>query len=155
MRRTLNYFVGMLFSRMSIFAYGIGSSITTVFFYALLLADFMSFETRLVENLPAVIELYLRVAIPLWVPPITSIDASVFLVNCTFALMRLLHWTANYRSATKRRRGRMFWNPQSSYIETLEIVNLRRSRLYVKRCCIYFAVLHIPVFTIMLTKTIE
>jgi hypothetical protein len=101
MGRGERYFVGILTSRMSIYAYLIGSSITTGLLYIGLLNDAVYLRERLLEGLPIILDMYVQIAIPLWVPPITSTDVAVFVTNCLFGLFVLLYWTANYTSSTQ------------------------------------------------------
>jgi tryptophan-rich sensory protein len=88
---------------MVIYAYLTGSSITTSLFYVGYLTDYVYFGTRYAENLPAIVEMYGRVAVPFWVPPVTQIDLATFMLNLVFGLVVLLVWTARYDSATRRR----------------------------------------------------
>ena len=107
MGRAANYFIGMLFSRMSIYAYGIGSSVTTAIFYLLYLEDILRIHTRVFEAAPLILELFLRVAFPFWVPPITRGNVLAFLLNVFFGFIVLLYWTAKYDFKTpKWRKGR-------------------------------------------------
>lgn len=110
MGRAANYFIGMLFSRMALYAYGIGSSATTAIFYVLYLGDTLRIETRALDAVPLVIELFLRVAIPFWVPPITRGNILAFVLNIGFGFCVLLYWTAKYDMRTPRwsRRRRRF-----------------------------------------------
>lgn len=102
MGRAANYFIGMLFSRMSIYAYGIGSSVTTAIYYVLYLGDILRIDTRAFDGFPLVVELFLRVAIPLWVPPITRGNILAFVLNIGFGVLVLLYWTVKYDMRTQR-----------------------------------------------------
>ena len=97
--RGTNYFIGMLTSRMAIYAYGIGSSFTTALYVLGIYFDVVVVQTRLDERLPLILEMYIRVLVPLWIPPIRSIDILTFIVNVFFALNVLLYWTSRYVSA--------------------------------------------------------
>lgn len=108
MDRTSKYFFGMLFSRMSIYAYGIGSTITTTMFYLLYLGDLLRIQTRVFDAYPVIVELFLRVVVPLWVPPITKGNVLAFLMNVFFGVLVLLYWTAKYDLNTLGRRRRRF-----------------------------------------------
>jgi hypothetical protein len=67
-------------------------------------------QTRLDERLLLILEMYIRVLVPLWIPPIRSIDVLTFIANVFFALNVLLYWTSRYVSAIgyggRRFRGR-------------------------------------------------
>lgn len=105
MGRTLNYFIGMLFSRMSIYAYGIGSSVTTAIFYVGFVLDMVTMETRAWENTPVILEMFLRILIPFWVPPITWGNILAFLMNIYFGFMVLLYWTYRYDVGIRKYQG--------------------------------------------------
>ncbi len=98
-----NYFFGMLFSRMAIYAYLAGSGITTGLLYIGTVLNVVSIQTRLAESLPLFIEIYARVMIPLWVPPITQTDITAFAFNVFFGVIVLMYWTVKYTSAMGRR----------------------------------------------------
>jgi len=89
----------MLTSRMAIYAYGIGGSITTALYALSIYFDVVVVQTRLEERLPLILEMYIRVLIPLWIPPIRSIDVLTFNANVFFGLYTLLYWTSRYVSA--------------------------------------------------------
>jgi hypothetical protein len=94
---------------MSIYAYGIGSSLTTAIFYIGFLNDVVTMETRVWVNEAVFVEMFFRVLIPFWVPPITLGNILAFMMNIFFGFMVLLYWTAKYdlntpRHVSRRRR---------------------------------------------------
>lgn len=88
---------------MAIFAYGIGSGITTALVVYGLYVDFFYVETRYFKDVPFLLELFGRVFIPFWVPPFTAVDLGIFISNLGFGLLILLYWTAKYQAATSPR----------------------------------------------------
>lgn len=47
------------------------------------------------------IEMYIRVSIPIWVPPITLLEIFVVCVNAIFGLGVLWYWSERYHLATR------------------------------------------------------
>lgn len=94
--RSINYFLGSLFSRQAIYAYGIAGGITTAGQLLLLWLDVFSGVPQRTETLPVVVEMYIETLIPLWIPPITPWNALIFFLNIILALWVLLWWTLNY-----------------------------------------------------------
>lgn len=97
--RSVNYFLGSLFSRQAIFAYGIAGSITTAGQLLLVAMGVFSGIPQRTEALPAVIELYIETLLPLWIPPITSWNVFVLLANGVIGIWILLVWTLNYEKS--------------------------------------------------------
>lgn len=100
MERGERYFWDIFTSRMSVYAYGIGSSITTAIMLYGLYAGWATMENRVAEGIPVFIEAYFRILIPFWMPPIQASDFLILLMNLFFTVVVLLHWTARYVSAT-------------------------------------------------------
>lgn len=92
-------FFRSLFSRQVIYAYGIASGITTAFQLLHLWTDFFSGITTRTESLPVFVELYIETLLPLWIPPITSWNATMLFMNVLLMLMILAQWTINYDRA--------------------------------------------------------
>lgn len=97
--RSINYFLGSLFSRQAIFAYGIAGSITTAGQLLLVSIGVFSGIPQQTEAIPVVIELYIETLIPLWVSPVTPWNLFVLLVNIIIGLWIVLLWTLNYESS--------------------------------------------------------
>jgi len=110
MGRWFNHFIGSLFSRQLIYAYTIGSGATTLLYGLLLLRQGVWGQQKVVTanlaGIGAIIDIYVRVALPIWIPPITMVEVGVVLINCFFALCVLAWWSAKYASATGGRRHR-------------------------------------------------
>lgn len=104
MGRRERYFIGSLLSRQAIYAYAIGSSITTALLLALFALEGVRPRTRLIhwgpEFLAYFLEMYLRVSIPIWIPPITWLEISIVAINAYFGLLVLLHWSEKYHRST-------------------------------------------------------
>lgn len=100
-QRSVNYFVGSLFSRQIIYAYAIAGGITTLFQMGLIWMNVFSGVPQRTEQLPVLVELYVETLIPLWIPPITAWNAFIFTINCLIALWILFSWTMSYDRATR------------------------------------------------------
>lgn len=94
--RTINYFLGSLFSRQAFYAYGIAGGVTTAGQLLLIWLGVFSGMPNRTEALPMVVEAYIETLLPLWIPPITEWNALVLLANITLALWILFCWTVNY-----------------------------------------------------------
>lgn len=104
----LNHFIGTLFSRQFIYTYAIGSGVTTAG-YALYLLRYGLWGRQQVitadpAGLGAVIDLYVRILLPIWIPPITGLELLVVATNCFIALWVLAWWSEKYADATGGRR---------------------------------------------------
>lgn len=112
MGRWFNHFTGSLFSRQFIYAYAIGSGATTLMYGLLLLRQGVWGEQKVVTanlaGIGAIIDLYVRVSIPIWIPPITMVEVGVVIINCFLALGVLAWWSAKYASSTGTRHNRGF-----------------------------------------------
>jgi len=113
MGRWFNHFIGSLFSRQFIYAYAIGSGATTLIYGLYLLRQGVWGQQKIVTanlaGIGAIIDIYVRVSLPIWIPPITMAEVVVIITNCFFALWVLAWWSAKYASATgSRRRSRGF-----------------------------------------------
>lgn len=93
------YFLGSLFSRQAIYAYGIAGVFTTVGQLLLVWVGPFSGVPRRTEVLPVVLEAYIETLLPLWIPPITPWNVMIFLLNVLIALWVLLVWTDRYDRA--------------------------------------------------------
>lgn len=94
--RTVNYFLGSLFSRQALYAYGIAGGITTAGQLLLVWLDVFSSVPQRTEMLPVVVEIYIETLLPLWIPPITGWNILIFLINIVLGLWILASWTVNY-----------------------------------------------------------
>ena len=94
--QSYRYFMGSFFSRQAIFAYGIAGGVTTAGQLILIWLGRFSGVPQRTEVVPVIIELYIETLIPLWVPPITSWNVVVLILNLVIALWVLFLWTANY-----------------------------------------------------------
>lgn len=95
-QRSLNYFVGSLFSRQAIFAYSAAGAFTTALQLLVISTEAFAQMPQRTEALPRVVELYIETLIPLWVPPITEYNVAVVLMNLFLTLMFLAVWTLSY-----------------------------------------------------------
>jgi hypothetical protein len=94
--RTANYFIGSLFSKQSIFAYGIAAAVTTAGQFLLVWGGLFSGIPQRTEAIPRFIELYIETVMPLWIPPITAWNIAIFLLNVLISIGILVNWTLNY-----------------------------------------------------------
>lgn len=95
-RRTQSYFFGILFSRLSIYAYGIAGTITTGLQLLLLWFGYFSDVPRRAENLPVFIDLFIETMLPVWIGTITPWNVLMVVLNLFLALFILLIWTDRY-----------------------------------------------------------
>lgn len=95
-QRSVNYFVGSLFSNQFLYAYGIAAGFTTVGQLLLVWLNVFSGIPQRMEALPIIIELYIETLIPLWIPPITGWNVFILILNIVIALWILLSWTISY-----------------------------------------------------------
>lgn len=93
--RTLNYFFGILFSRQTIYAYGIAAGITTAGQLLLISQRILEMPNQ-TETLPGFIEMYIETLLPVWIGTITPWNALIILINITLTFLILAKWTANY-----------------------------------------------------------
>lgn len=110
MSRFWNHFLGSLFSRQAVFAYGSGSTITTTLVFLYFIANNFWPEPRVftadLAGIEILVDMYLRVVLPIWVPPITWVELGVVGLNCLFGTWFLPWWSAKYAdSATGSKRG--------------------------------------------------
>ena len=100
-QRSINYFLGSLFSRQVFYAYAIAGGIATLLQMALIWMNVFSGIPRRTEQLPVFVELYIETLVPLWIPPITAWNIFIFIINCFIALWILLSWTMNYERSMR------------------------------------------------------
>ena len=104
MGRRERYFIGSLFSRQAIYAYAIGSGITTALLLTLFALEGIRPQMRLIhwgpELLMYLLEMYIRVALPVWIPPITWLEISIVGINAVFGLFVLFYWSEKYHRST-------------------------------------------------------
>lgn len=104
MGRRERYFIGSLFSRQALYAYAIGSGATTALLLTVFTLKGIQPQMRLIhwgpEFLMYFVEMYIRVSIPVWVPPITWLELGVVGINTGFGLLVLFYWSENYRCST-------------------------------------------------------
>jgi hypothetical protein len=93
--RTVNYFVGSLFSVQAIYAYGIAGGITTALQGILIWRDVLLFKAASAD-LPLLLELYIETLIPIWIPPVTPWNVMILGVNICLALMIIGNWAMKY-----------------------------------------------------------
>lgn len=93
--KSIRYFIGSLFSRQALYAYGIAGGITTAGQLVMLWVGRISPVSQQ-SGLPMLIELYIETLIPLWVPPVTPLDTFIFFLNVVIALWVLLSWTISF-----------------------------------------------------------
>lgn len=102
--QSFRYFIGSLLSRQALYAYGIAGGFTTVGQLFLLWFGRFSGVPQRTETIPVIIEMYIETLIPLWIPPVTSWNIMILILNVVIALWVLLVWTANYdRSISAKR----------------------------------------------------
>lgn len=110
MSRFWSHFVGSLFSRQAIFAYGSGSAVTTAIVLLWLVSNNVWPEPRVftadLAGAEILIDMYVRVTLPVWIPPITWLEIGIVGLNCFFGLCYLAWWSAKYADATGGRRRR-------------------------------------------------
>lgn len=96
--RTWRYFWGMLFSRMSIYAYGIAGSITTALQLVFLVLEGVNLSSipQRTQVLPAFVELWIETLLPFWIGEITTYNFVIVGFNIFIALTFLLLWTDRY-----------------------------------------------------------
>lgn len=94
--RTVNYFLGTLFSQQALYAYGIAGGVTTAGQLLLVWLGVFTGIPQRTEALPVIIEVYIETLLPLWIPPITGWNALVFFMNILFAVWFLAYWSVNY-----------------------------------------------------------
>ena len=101
------YFVGSLFSRQAIYAYGSGSVLTTVLWLLWFALNNVWPEPRVftadLAGFEVLIDMYIRIVLPIWIPPITRVEVGTVLLNCFFGLCYLALWSEKYASATTGR----------------------------------------------------
>lgn len=95
-QRSVNYFVGSLFSLQFLYAYGIAAGFTTAGQLLLIWLNAFSGIPQRMETLSIVIELYIETLIPLWIPPITGRNVFILTLNIVIAVWILLSWTISY-----------------------------------------------------------
>lgn len=98
-QQSVNYFVGSLFSKQILYAYGIAGAATTIGQLLLIWLGIFSGAPLRTDTLPVAIEVYIETLLPLWIPPVTGWNVFVFLVNLVLALWLLASWTYNYERA--------------------------------------------------------
>lgn len=104
MGRRDRYFVGSLFSRQALYAYGIGSGITTTILLVTFALQGVRPQMRLIDWRPTflayLLEMYIRVSIPIWIPPVTWVEVVVVCANAFFGLVVLWYWSEKYYRST-------------------------------------------------------
>lgn len=100
-KNTMDYFLGMLFSKMLFIAYGTASGITTVLQLFLIYQDHMRFDKPLdrVGYLPEFVEVYIETLFPVWIGSITTWNLVMILFNIVLALLILMFWALSYDQA--------------------------------------------------------
>lgn len=95
-QRTVNYFIGSLFSRQVILAYGIAGGITTGFQVLLVSLNVFSLSSLKTRSLPWIIELYVETLMPLWIPPVTRWNLLMILMNIVLSVLVVAWWSIKY-----------------------------------------------------------
>lgn len=94
--QSVRYFIGSLFSRQVLYAYAIAGGFTTSGQLVMLWVGKMAQIPQRTEVLPVFIELYIETLLPLWIPPVTSWNILLFLINIVIVFWILLSWTISY-----------------------------------------------------------
>lgn len=104
MGRRERYFIGSLFSRQAVYAYAVGSAVTTMLLLTTFALERIQPRQRLIhwgpEFIAYLLEMYIRVSIPIWVPPITWLEVLVVGTNAFIGLLVLFYWSEKYRRST-------------------------------------------------------
>ena len=110
MSRFSKHFIGSLFSRQAIYAYGSGSALTTtlsLIWFALNNSwPVPRVFTADLAGLEVLIDMYIRIMLPIWIPPINRVEIGIVGLNCFFGLCYLALWSEKHASATTGRRRR-------------------------------------------------
>ena len=96
--QSIRYFIGSLLSRQALYAYAMAGGLTTGV-QLLMISEEIPRAALRTEQLPVVVELYIDTLIPLWIPPITSLDIVVVLINVVITVWILLYWTIRYEQS--------------------------------------------------------
>jgi hypothetical protein len=96
--QSIRYFIGSLLSRQALYAYAMSGGLTTGVQLLMISGDIPRAALR-TEQLPVIVELYIDTLIPLWIPPITSVDIVVVLTNVVITVWILLYWTVRYEQS--------------------------------------------------------
>ena len=96
--QSVRYFVGSLLSRQALYAYAMAGGLTTGVQLLMISGEVPRVALR-TEQLPVIVELYMDTLIPLWIPPITSLDIVVVLINVIISVWILLYWTIRYEQS--------------------------------------------------------
>lgn len=96
--QSIRYFIGSLLSRQVLYAYAMAGGLTTGVQLLMISGDVPRAVLR-TEQLPVIVELYIDTLIPLWIPPITSVDIVVVLTNVVITVWILLYWTVRYEQS--------------------------------------------------------
>lgn len=96
--QSIRYFIGSLLSRQALYAYAMAGGLTTGVQMLMISGEIPRTALR-TERLPVVVELYIDTLIPLWIPPITSLDIVVVLINVIITVWILLYWTIRYEQS--------------------------------------------------------
>lgn len=98
-QRSVNYFLGSLFSKQALYAYGSAAAVTAAGQILLVWIGVFSGAPQRTDALPMVIEIYIETLLPIWIPPITGWNILVFVVNIMLTAWIILFWTLNYERA--------------------------------------------------------
>lgn len=97
------HFLGSLFSIQFVWAYGIAASIMTGAQLLLLFSGrFVMPDTK--HELPVIAQIFVETLIPWYIPPITSFNIAVVLLNLFLAILILAVWSSRFDRAMRSRR---------------------------------------------------
>jgi len=110
MSRFSKHFIGSLFSQQVIYAYGSGSALTTTLWLIWFALNNSWPEPKVftadIAGLEVLLDMYIRVMLPIWIPPINRVEIGTVGLNCFFGLCYLAMWSEKYASATTGRSRR-------------------------------------------------
>ena len=110
MSRFSKHLIGSLFSRQAIYAYGSGSALTTTLWLIWFALNNSWPDPKVftadIAGLEVLIDMYIRIMLPIWIPPLNWVEIGTVGLNCFFGLCYLALWSEKYASATTGRSRR-------------------------------------------------